>query len=182
MGMRGTFLVDFLTREEFQCVWAVSFVADVTREAYGGERLTGEESVGELLRHGIRELARAGFVFEALRVGGEGEIVVLRQTPVEIRNRLYVAKLQAGSMPSPLVAIGSLVRAVRERRKGELSLDVSPALAVAKGVAEAREFVLEQVQEDGELSEALQAEREMDWEILRQAFAAAARAREEREN
>lgn len=170
-------MVDFLTREEFQCVWAVSYVADVTREAYGGDAFTGEESIGELLRHGIRELDRAGFRFQALRVSPEGEIVSMRRAPLEIRNRLYIAKLQAGSMPSPLTAIASLLRAAKERSHGELSLELAPALEVAREVVKAQEAVIEQVREDGELSEMLQAERESDWEVLRQAFAVAASSR-----
>lgn len=169
---RGLFLSDYLSREEFQCVWATVFVADATREAYGGESLTGDETIGELLRHGIRELSGSGFRFQGLDVSGDGEVVVRRRAPLEIRNRLYIAKLQAGSMPSPTVAIGALIRAVKERRP-DCTLDVSPALAVAHDVVRARDSVLAQIRDDKELTEAILRDREMDWEILRQSYEAA---------
>jgi len=127
-----TAIATWLTREEFLSIYALQQVA-WWHPAYGANELPTEardeffSNLGRALRWALRYLIGLGAKFKGIEIDARGELRPTTKEPIEPKNELFLLKIGAGRMVSPLISIPAMLKMIEEQ---ELALDRTPLVEV----------------------------------------------------
>lgn len=125
-------MATMMTRDEFLAVYGFQRAA-WWYPAYGAQDLEPEirekffEDLGMALRWAIKYLANRGARFQGLEIDARNNIVAKQSTPIEPRNELFLMKIAAGRMVSPVISIQKTLEFIDLQR---LDVDKGPLTEV----------------------------------------------------
>lgn len=130
--IKTTAIATWLTREEFLAIYGLQQTA-WWYPAFGAQDLPlaeRDEFFGNLanaLRWALRYLIGLGAKFKGIEIDARGELRPTTTTPIEPRNELFLLKIGAGRMVSPLKSIPETLKLIAEQ---ELAIDKTPLVEV----------------------------------------------------